>query len=226
MAAREQNGYPYRLLALVIGLVLNALGNALSVSANFGSGIWTAACVNIANWLHGDVGLILFIVGVGSATLNLFLIRHWDGWRWIGEVVFIASFSYFIDLFVALFKHWGVPDLATPWRILLSILGVTIFAISISIYQRANIVMHPNDDTSNILRFRYLHGRATLSQFVDFVPPIIMLIICVLGTHRLYSVNVATIYSMLFNGIIIAWTDEHILPSLHHNFRVKNHSAA
>lgn len=219
MATQQQNGYPYRFLALVIGLVLNAFGNALSVSANFGSGIWTAACVNIANWLHGDVGLILFIVGVGSATLNQFLIHHWDAWRWIGEVCFIASFSYFIDLFVALFQSWGLPSLAAPWRLLLSILGVTIFAISISIYQRANLVMHPNDDTSNILRFLYLNGRATLSQFVDFIPPILMLVVCVLGTHQLYSVNVATVYSMLFNGVIIAATDRWVLPSLHHNFR-------
>lgn len=223
MATQQQNGYPYRLFALVVGLVLNAFGNALAVSANFGSGIWTAACVNIANWLHDDVGVILFIVGVGSATLNQVLIHHWDWWRWIGEVVFIASFSYFIDLFVALFATWGVPNLSIPWRIFLSILGVTIFAISISIYQRANIVMHPNDDTSNILRFLYLNGKATLSQFVDFIPPIIMLVICVLGTHHLYSVNVATIWSMAFNGIIIAWTDKWVMPSLHHNFRVKNH---
>ncbi len=219
---QTKNRLSYRVFALVIGLVLNAFGNALSVSSNAGSGIWTAAAVNIAYWIHGNVGIILLILGVCSALLNQILIRQVDLPRFIGEVVFISCFSYFIDLFVDLFAKLGIPNLPLGWRMVLSVVGVTIFASSISIYQRANLVMHPNDDTSNILRFMYLGGRATVSQYVDFIPPIIMIVICVIGTHQLYSVNVGTLYSILFNGVIIAAADEHIMPGLHHNFRVSH----
>ncbi|WP_367295793.1 hypothetical protein [Levilactobacillus yonginensis] len=212
----------YRVVALLIGLVLNAFGNALSVSANAGSGIWTAAAVNIAYWIHGNVGVILLIVGVLSALLNQILIHQIDIPRFVGEVAFISCFSYFIDVFVSMFGKWGVPDLSLGWRMLLSIVGVTIFASSISIYQRANLIMHPNDDTSNILRFMYLGGRATASQLVDFIPPIIMIAVCYIATRQIYSVNVGTLYSIIFNGVIIAAADKHIMPHLYHNFRVSH----
>ncbi|MFC6289745.1 hypothetical protein [Levilactobacillus angrenensis] len=219
---QQKNRMSYRVVALIIGLVLNAFGNALSVAANAGSGIWTAAAVNIAYWIHGNVGVILLIVGICSALLNQLLIHQVDIPRFVGEVVFISCFSYFIDIFVAMFTKWGIPALGIGWRMLLSILGVTIFACSISIYQRANLIMHPNDDTSNILRFMYLGGRATASQFVDFIPPIVMIAICYLFTRQIYSVNVGTLYSILFNGVIIAASDKHIMPHLYHNFRVSH----
>ena len=219
---QKKNHMSYRVVALVIGLILNAFGNALSVAANAGSGIWTAAAVNIAYWIHGNVGVILLIVGICSALLNQILIRQVDIPRFIGEVVCITCFSYFIDIFVAMFTKWGIPNLGLGWRMLLSVLGVTIFACSISIYQRANLIMHPNDDTSNILRFMYLGGRATASQFVDFIPPIIMIVVCYAFTRQIYSVNVGTLYSILFNGVIIAASDKHIMPHLYHNFRVSH----
>ncbi len=219
---QRKNHMSYRVVALIIGLLLNAFGNALSVAANAGSGIWTAAAVNIAYWIHGNVGIILLIVGVLSALLNQLLIRKVDIPRFIGEVAFISCFSYFIDLFVGIFTKWGIPALPLGWRMALSVLGVTIFACSISIYQRANLIMHPNDDTSNILRFMYLGGRATASQLVDFIPPIIMIAVCYAATRQIYSVNVGTLYSILFNGIIIAASDKHIMPHLYHNFRASH----
>lgn len=219
---QRKNHMSYRVVALIIGLLLNAFGNALSVAANAGSGIWTAAAVNIAYWIHGNVGIILLIVGVLIALLNQLLIRKVDIPRFIGEVAFISCFSYFIDLFVGIFTKWGIPALPLGWRMALSVLGVTIFACSISIYQRANLIMHPNDDTSNILRFMYLGGRATASQLVDFIPPIIMIAVCYAATRQIYSVNVGTLYSILFNGIIIAASDKHIMPHLYHNFRASH----
>ncbi|AKP64503.1 hypothetical protein [Levilactobacillus koreensis] len=217
---QKNNRLSYRIVALFLGLILNAFGNALCVSTNTGSGIWTAAGVNISNWLHVNVGLILLIIGSCCALMNQFLIRRVDIPRFIGEVAFTSCFGYFINLFVALFAKLGVPNLPLGWRMLLSLVGVTIFASAISIYQRSNLIMHPNDDTSNILRFMYLGGRATASQLINFIPPIIMITISFIYTHQIYSVNVGTLYSIFFNGVIIAAADKHIMPGLHHNFRV------
>lgn len=80
--------------------------------------------------------------------------------------------------------------------------------------------MHPNDDTTNILRFVYLHGNATAAQLVDFVPPILAIFISWQATGAVLGINVATIFSILFNGVIIAWSDTHIWPQLKHNFKV------
>ncbi|WP_251545418.1 hypothetical protein [Limosilactobacillus caecicola] len=49
----------------------------------------------------------MFIVGTLTTVANQLLIRQWDKWRFLGEVAFIACFSYF----VALFTKLGVPNL-------------------------------------------------------------------------------------------------------------------
>ncbi|KRK63715.1 hypothetical protein FC72_GL001188 [Companilactobacillus tucceti DSM 20183] len=82
--------------------------------------------------------------------------------------------------------------------------------------------MHPNDDTTNILRFFYLKGNSTAAQVIDFVPPTIVVIIAFFMTGNIFSVNIATLFSILFNGVLIATADKLIWPSLKHNFKVKN----
>ncbi len=211
-----------RISGLIIGLILNAFGNGLCISANMGSGIWTAAAVNI-NMMSGlSVGMILFIVGVLNAITNQFLIRRLDIKRMVGEILYILFFSSFVDIFTDMLNNLGVPNLPMIVRAVLSCLGVACFCVAISLYQRANIIMHPNDDTTNILRFFYLKGNSTAAQIIDFVPPIIIVIVAFVMTGKIYSVNVGTLFSIIFNGVLIATADKLIWPGLKHNFVVKD----
>ncbi|WP_257611351.1 hypothetical protein [Oenococcus oeni] len=203
------------------GLFLNALGNALSVSGNMGSGVWTASAVNLSKWTGLSIGIFLFINGFLNALTNQVLIRRFDWKRFLNEMIFICFFSYFIDFFVQIFDLLGIGRLPIILRAAISSLGITFFCMGISLYQRANIVMHPNDDTTNILRFLYLKGSATRSQLIDFVPPILVMIVSFIFTRHLYSVGIATLYSILFNGFIIRTADEFLWPHLEHNFRQK-----
>lgn len=204
-----------------MGLLLNASGNALAVSANMGSGLWTASAVNLSNWLGINIGIILMIIGVINTLTNQVLIRHFDLPRLIGEIIYAMFFSYFVSFFVSFFNAMGIGGLNLFWRTVLSISAIVIFCIGISLYQRANIVMHPNDDTSNILRFLYLKGNATASQLVDFIPPFIVIIITFIFTHQVLSVNIGTLFSIFGNGFFIAMSDKLVWPHLKHNFRTK-----
>lgn len=215
------NSLPARIVALIFSLVLNACGNALCITSNVGSGIWTASAVNMHEAFGLDVGLLLFLIGLVNTITNQFLIRRLDLKRFIGEIIFVLCFSYFVDLFTMAFTAIGIPSL--PWlvRMFVSILGVSTFCVAISIYQRANLFMHPNDDTTNILRFMYLNGNATASQLIDFIPPMIIMAITFTITHRVDAVNIGTVYSFLMNGVLIATADRLIFPKLVHNFKVK-----
>lgn len=211
-----------RLLALIVGLVLNALGNGLTVATNVGTSPWTASEVNIAHLVGTSVGIPMFCVGVLVAITNQLLIRQWDKLRFFGEVGFIACFSYFVDVFVALFTRLGVPQLPLFFRIILCFLGVTTFCCAISIYQRANLIMHPNDDTTNILRFLYCHNRVVVAQLINFIPPIVIMLITFLISGRLYAINIGTLFALVANGPLIGFFDHHVWHGLTHNFRVKN----
>ncbi|WP_334333418.1 hypothetical protein [Companilactobacillus sp. HBUAS59544] len=210
-----------RVIGLVSGLILNAFGNGLCISADMGSGLWTAAAVNLNKWFAWNTGLILFIFGVINALTNQVLIKKFDGKRLIGQILYVMFFSYFVNVFTNLLTAIGVPNLPMLVRMFLSCLGVVFFCVAISLYQRANIVMHPNDDTTNILRFFYLKGNSTKAQIIDFLPPIIIIIIAAFGIHAVYSVNVATLFSFIFNGILIAMSDKYIWPQLKHNFKTQ-----
>lgn len=217
------NSLPARIAALAFSLLLNALGNALCVTANVGSGMWTAAAVNLHAAIGLDVGLLLFIVGLINALTNQLLIRRVDLPRFGGELIFVLCFSYLIDVFIAGLTWLGLPHL--PWliRALLSIIGVSTFCVAISIYQRANIFMHPNDDTTNILRFMYLKGNATASQLIDFVPPILIMTVTFFITHQVQAVNIGTIYSLFMNGVLISTADRLVFPRLVHNFKLNHY---
>ena len=81
------------------------------------------------------------------------------------------------------------------------------FCCAISIYQRANLVMHPNDDTTNILRFLYLHNHVAVAQLV------IMVVTFLISGH-LYAINIGTLFALLANGPLIGFFDRHVWHGL------------
>lgn len=200
---------------------MNALGNGLTVATNVGTSPWTASEVNIAQLVGTSVGLPMFCVGVLVAIVNQLLIRQWDPLRFFGEIGFIACFSYFVNVFVAFFTWLGVPHLPFLLRAVLCFLGVATFCCAISIYQRANLIMHPNDDTTNILRFLYCHNRVVVTQLVNFIPPIVIMVVTFLISGHLYAINIGTLFALLANGPLIGFFDRHVWHGLTHNFRVK-----
>jgi uncharacterized membrane protein YczE len=219
------NSLKTRVIALIGGLILNAFGNALTIVSSCGSGIWTAACVNIHELIGVNVGTLIFIFGVINALTNQVLIHHIDWPRFIEELIFISFFSYFIQVFVGLFTSWGWSDLSLFTRIPMALIGVCCFCTAISLYQRSNIFMHPNDDTSNILRFQYLNGSAVKSQLLDMTPPIIIILICGLFLHHIDSVGIGTLFSIAFNGVIIQTADKLVFPVLKHNENINTQFA-
>ncbi|NRN76838.1 YczE/YyaS/YitT family protein [Lactobacillus helveticus] len=192
-----------RISALIVGLVVNAVGNGLTVSTNMGTSPWTASEVNLAHLFNVSVGLPMFIVGNLTAIANQTMIKEFDKIRFFGELLFIAFFSYFVDIFLAIFNHLGVPNLPTWLKIILCFVGIFTFCCAISFYQRANLFMHPHDDTTNIIRFQYLKGNVVKAQLVNFSVPLAIIIICVIITHQIYSVNIGTIICMFANGPLI-----------------------
>ena len=99
---------PQRWLALVLGLVVNAFGNGLSVASNMGTSPWTASEVNLSHWLGTSVGLAIFAVSCLAAIVNQLLLRHWDLPRLLGEISFVFFFSYFVDIFSGTFTKMGI----------------------------------------------------------------------------------------------------------------------
>ena len=96
---------------------MNAFGNGITISSNIGTAPWGASEVNLAHIFHTSIALAMFLTGFLVAVINQLLMRRFDLPRFLDEVVFIACFSYFINLFTSLFSALGLPDLPLPWRL-------------------------------------------------------------------------------------------------------------
>jgi len=216
-----KNTLKQRWTALILGLVINAFGSGLTVAANMGASPWMAAEVNLSEWFKIGIGWPVFVVSCLAAVANQFLLRRWEPRRFFGEIGFMFFVSFFVNFFTNMFYLMGILKLSMFTRGFLAVAGVTIFCIAISLYQRANLVMHPNDDTTNILRFMYCHGNVLHAQLLNFIPPVTIIVVSWIVTHNLFAINLGTVFALIFTGTIINLTDRFIWPGLKHNFAVR-----
>ena len=84
-----------RFFFLFVSIFLNAFSNALTVSTNMGSAIWTASAVNLSHWVHLSLGNALFLEGIVVAVANLFLLGRFDYFRLIRNLLYITPFFLF-----------------------------------------------------------------------------------------------------------------------------------
>lgn len=206
------------LIYFIFSILLNSFANALTISVNLGSATWTASAVNLEKLTGISLGMILFLYGILVLITNSILLRKIEWHRLIGNFIFITPFSYLVQVNTSFLNRFNLISLPIIWRIILDVSGIFLISIAISIYQRANLVQHPNDDLAYILRFNYFKGNATKAQYISFMPPIIVMIICYIFMHKLYAVNIGTIVAILCQGSFIGWSDKHVFKKLQHQF--------
>ncbi len=153
---------PVSIVYFIISIIINSLGNVLTLVTSakvfphfLGSAYWTAAETNLSIAIHWDLFWTFVLVGIIIIILNAILIGKWDWGRAVGNLIFMIPFSWLVQVFYDLFTQIiRLPDAHTPLLIMVYVLvnfmGVALIGIAISIYQRVNLVLHPNDDLMQI----------------------------------------------------------------------------
>ncbi|MDO1605731.1 hypothetical protein Q2T76_06630 [Lactobacillus sp. YT155] len=208
LSTKEIMGY------FTFSILLNSFANALTISTNMGSALWTASATNLADITQISLGNILFVYGILVIVLNTILAGEIDWRRMLGNFIFITPFSYLVQFMTKYLNYLNIVQLPYIWRVIIDIFGIFLIAVAVSIYLRVNLVLHPNDDLSFILRFKYFKGNPGIAQIVSFIPPIIVIFICYLINRHLVAVNVGTVFSLIFQGFLIGWADKHICRNL------------
>lgn len=214
----EDNSFRKRLGFLIFAIVLDAFANALMIDSNMGSAVWTASAVNISTLLHTSYGTTLFIYAVIVTIVNQLLLGKFDSHIFISNLLFSLPFSYLVGFFSNILNPFNLNYLSIYSRFLVDLLGLIFVSMGTSIYQRCNLIQHPNDEMAYLLRFKYLHGSAGWGQLVSYTPPVIIMIICFILTGHILSVGIGTILAMFCQGIIIGISDKIVVPSLKHHY--------
>ncbi len=209
----QDNGKPTILgdcTLLIISIIINSLGNALTVSLNLGSALWTASAVNMAHLFRMNLGNILLLEGIAIILSNALILRNFDWRRMLGNVLFMVPFSYLVSGIAQMLTVFHIQHLSLVPSVILDIIGVMMIGCGVSIYQRVNLILHPNDDFMQILRFKYFHGNAVIASLVAFIVPITITTICFLIQRHLWAVNIGTVVALLFQGTFIALSDRYV----------------
>jgi len=207
-----------RLVYLTFAIVLDAFANSLMINSEMGSAVWTASAVNISKLLHSSYGTTLFVYAVIVTIANQFLLGKFDGHIFVSNLIFSLPFSYLVGFFSMILDPLQLNQWPIYLRLLTDILGLIGVSVGTSIYQRCNLIQHPNDELAYLLRFKYLHGSAGWGQLISYTPPVIIMVICYFMTGKILSVGVGTILAMFCQGMIIGFSDKIVLPSLKHHY--------
>jgi uncharacterized membrane protein YczE len=205
---------------LTVSLLLNAIGNGLSISTNMGSAFWTASAANLANITGISISVFLISYGVLVTIVNALLVKKFNLIRSAGNLTFVLFFGTFVGIFTNFFNYLGVGKLPFVIRIPLDFIGIICIGLGVSIYQRISVVIHPVDEMTSIIRFNFLKGNVVKAQLVNFAFPIMLVSIIFITTHSLVAVNIGTIFALLFQGSIIAMGDKYLFKKLKHNLRL------
>lgn len=204
------------LIYFFISLFINALGNGLTIASNLGSALWTASAVNLAGVLPISLANMLIIIGTGGLIINGLLTHSWDIRRIIGNILFMLMFSYLVQAVTRLLLHLGMAEVNLMGRIFFDLAGLIFISVAISIYQRVNLILHPLDDTMQIVRFKFFHGNSVLAQLAIYSIPVVLILIVFLTTHHVEAVGIGTLFALLCQGPLIGYADKLIFPSLKH----------
>ncbi|WP_119327028.1 DUF6198 family protein [Companilactobacillus musae] len=214
----EKGRYKTRLGYLIFAIVLDAFANALMIDSNMGSAVWTASAVNISSLLHSSYGTTLFVYAVIVTITNQLLLGKFDGHIFLSNLLFSLPFSYLVGFFSDIMNPLRISNFPIVWRLVIDVLGLIGVSVGTSIYQRCNLIQHPNDELAYLLRFKYLHGSAGWGQLVSYIPPVTIMIICYVMTGSILSVGIGTVLAMFCQGIIIGISDKIVVPSLKHHY--------
>lgn len=210
--------FKVRLGYLIFAIVLDAFSNAVMIDSNMGSAVWMSSAVNISSFLHSPYGTTLFVYAVIVTIANQILLRKFDSHIFISNLLFSFPFSYLVGIFSNVLNPLNMSQLPFIIRLLINILGLIGVSIGTSIYQRCNLIQHPNDELAYLLRFKYLHGSVGWGQLLSYTPPVVIMIICFVLTGNILSVGIGTILAMFFQGVIIGISDKIVVPSLKHHY--------
>ena len=130
-----------RVVQLLVGLVISAIGIWLTIQARLGVAPWEVLHIGLAARAGIGVGTASILVGaLLVVTVTLAGIRPG-----IGTVLNVLTIGAMLNLLLALPLLDGAADAAPVWRVAVLCLGIVVFAFGCAIYVGAHLGPGPRD---------------------------------------------------------------------------------
>ncbi len=108
------------------------------------------------------------------------------------------------------------------WRLIIDIIAIIFVGCGVSITQRLQFILHPLDDLTNLTRFMFFNGNAGIAQIVNFAIPMVISFAMWAITGSIVAVNIGTLVSFFFQGLVISIADQRVIGHLDHKLSLAN----
>lgn len=190
-----------KLLIVVIGTAISALGMDMAIYAGFGSATLAVLWQGIATTVNITIGQASLIV---AAAMVLFCWFYDRSQIHIGTLLYQIVYSICIDWFAPYFRY----DTSKPVHFLLMIFGLVIFSFGSALYSVADF----GKGSYEALTFAIVNRKQSPIQKVRIVLDIICVLCGVLLGGKIGFCTVATI---LLSGILLQQFVKLLKPTVH-----------
>ena len=189
-----------KLLIVVIGTAVAALGMDMAIYAGFGYATLAVLWQGIANTANITIGQASFII---AAAMVLFCWFYDRSQIHIGTIVYQIIYSLCIDWFAPYIQYGS----SKPLNFLLMILGLVIFSLGSALYSVADF----GKGSYEALTFAIVNkGKCSIQKV-----RIILDIICVLGGALLGGrIGLCTVATILLSGVLLQQFVRLLKPSV------------
>ena len=189
-----------RLLAILVGVTIMAIGTALCRITAFGIDPFNALCVGVSDHLHIPSGTGTLLLQAILAAVVLKFDRQYLG---IGTLIPVAIFGYLLQFFTAFLPT--IKNDVMLLKVAIFALGIFVTTFGMAIYMTCDLGMVPYDCISFLISKSHPFATRII------IDASVAALAFILGG----PISVGTIIFALGTGPLIAWFQQHIIsPAL------------
>jgi len=202
--------FVYRALIYCFGLLLMALGVALSVNSNLGVSPVNSLPYVISRILNVQMGGCVTVVFCFYILLQIILLRKEFKLYNLLQIVFSTLFGYFVD-----FAKWLVGDFAIPTyfgKLLMLAVSILLIALGVLLYMDVELVPMPMEGLSTTIAAKLHKPFPTMKTIIDCIVVLTGLVLSLVFLRTLDGIREGTILTAILTGKVIAVFKKPISP--------------
>ena len=199
-----------RVLIYCVGLLLLALGVAVSVNSNLGVSPVNSLPYIISEIVGVSMGNCVIVVFCTYILLQILLLRKDFKLINLTQIVFSTIFGYFVDFAKALVGDWAIPTYFG--KLVMLAISILVIALGVLLYMDVELVPMPMEGLSSTLAKVMKVPFPTMKTIVDCVVVATGVVLSFIFLGGLQGIREGTIITALVTGKIIAVLRKFVTP--------------
>lgn len=200
---------PRRVAQYILGLVVMAMGVVLMKRVELGISPITAVPAAVSAITPFTLGNMTILLHALCVVGQIIVVRRVTLKSLLTMLVGVP-FGYIIDGLMLLFDP---GPLALPWRIGLLVVGLALSGLGVLLVVGSDLMLPAPDELSHTISSVYGKKLSNVKILSDAIYVSIAVLVDLTFTHRVSTVGVGTVLSVLLVGRFVGWFGQ-LLPGL------------